>query len=189
MQDLSRAQQNYFRESSIRNENGDLTVVYNRVKAIDTETLEYQPTCYTDPSYLDLDGGYTAVPMYVNAKNPFEYKGKTELANFYYDNECTSYRDMVNKIKEQGYDAIVSTNNAGVKEITIFEPNQIKAVGNRFPTKSDYSLDNSAEYQRINSRNMTIQEHLEIAKLAKMRGGSLQPKTSQTERKRNEQER
>lgn len=50
--------------------------------------------------------------------------------------------------KEKGYDGILSESSVNniIREIVVFEPNQIKLVDNLYPTNSDNFRDNSAEY-------------------------------------------
>ena len=166
MQELSRGQYNYFKDSKIRDENGDLLTVYIPIKN-KSETVLYQLNTYTDPDYIKDKEGFSKAPMYVNAKNPFRYDSVSELHKIAEENGCKTIGDILDCLKEQGYDAIVGKNKSGVQEITAFEPNQLKSVKNRFPTKEDYPLDNSEDYRRVNFRNMTVEEHFELAKLMK----------------------
>lgn len=166
MQELSRAQQSYFKNSKARDENGDLLIVQVATKYDKDGTLLYKPTTYTNLDDLSLDGGFKAVPMYVNAINPFDY-GENQLNEYRQKNECKSMREVVECLRRDGYDSMMASNKQGDKEIIIFEPNQIKYIDNRFPTKSDFSMDNSQEYYQANFRNLTLAEHMEFAKMSK----------------------
>ena len=172
MQELTKAQQDYFRNSTIREDNGDLLVVYNAVIPREDGALEYAPTCCTDPSYLkvpshlDPETKFTAVAMYVNAQKPFEYKGN-ELREYGEKHGAKTNAELIEHLRTEGYDCLVTTNSVGVKAVTVFQPNQIKAINNMYPTKSDFSLDNSKEYNRINFSKMTVNEHLDLARQGK----------------------
>lgn len=169
MRELSRGQKAYFKDSKARDENGQLLVTYVAVKNSPDNVLLYIPTSYTNPNHLKLEDGYKSIAMYANTKNPFCYSGN-ELYEFAINHDCKTNGDIVESLKKEGYDSIIGTNSAGEKEITVFEANQIKSIGNRFPTMSDYSIDNSAEYRRIHFRNMTLDEHLELAQMLQEKG-------------------
>lgn len=68
--------------------------------------------------------------------------------------------------KKNGYDGILdhAPYHGSVREIVVFEPNQIKLVDNLYPTKSDNFRDNSKEYLQQNESEMSIQERCEITK-------------------------
>ncbi|MEE0930551.1 MAG: hypothetical protein UIM53_06080 [Acutalibacteraceae bacterium] len=68
--------------------------------------------------------------------------------------------------KENGYDGILSEKSKDniVREIVVFEPNQIKLVDNLYPTKSDNFRDNSQEYLKENLGNMSFDEQVEVSK-------------------------
>ena len=166
MQDLSRAQRSYFRDSQARDESGELLVVQVATKYDTDGTLIYKPTTYTNLKDLNLEGGFKAVPMYVNAVNPFDYS-ENQLNEYRQKNECKSMKEVVECLRRDGYDSMMASNNQGDKEIIIFEPNQIKYIDNRFPTKSDFSMDNSQEYYKANFKNLTLAEHMELAKRSK----------------------
>lgn len=165
-QNLSRGQREYFKDSKIRDDEGNLLIVHVATKMQPGDVLLYKPTAYTDPSYLKDINGFQILSMYANAENPYYYNGAAELQSIAQEHNLNTMGDLVDYFKQQGYDSIVGENQLGVKEVTVFEPNQLKSIGNRFPTKSDYSLDNSEEYLRTNLR-MPISERFELAKTIK----------------------
>lgn len=170
---LSRGQREYFKDSVIKNEENRLLTVYAAIKD-NSDVVLYHPTVYTNENYLRSKEreGYSILQMYVNAKNPFYYDSPAQLMDIAKEHELKTMGDLVDHLQKQGYDAIIGENSNGVKEITVFAANQIKSIGNRFPTKSDYSIDNSEEYKIINARNMTIDERLELAKMGKPSRGN-----------------
>ena len=88
--------------------------------------------------------------------------------NFHYGywNEFSS--QLTEWAIDNGYDGILSESNENskVREIVVFEPNQIKDVNNLYPTKSDNFRDNSKEYLKEN-KNISFDERCEIAKYIK----------------------
>lgn len=166
MQELSRGQQEYFKDSKIRDDEGNLIPVHVGIKNT-PEVFLYQATAYTDPAYIKDEEGFTPVTMYVDSKNPYFYKNAQEISDLIEENGIKDMKELAAFLEKQGYDAIVAENKAGVKEITIFHPNQIKLVGNRFPTRDDHPVDNREEYRRQNMHNMTVEEHFELARAAK----------------------
>ena len=67
--------------------------------------------------------------------------------------------------KDNGYDGILSerTESGEIREIVVFEPNQIKAIDNLYPTKDDNFKDNSDEYLNSDKCN-SLKERLEVLK-------------------------
>lgn len=72
--------------------------------------------------------------------------------------------------KDNGFDGILSERNARgqIREIVVFEPNQIKSVDNLYPTKSDNFKDNSIEY--VGTHGISLAEKLEVVKYIKSKG-------------------
>lgn len=69
--------------------------------------------------------------------------------------------------QNNGYDGILS--EAGgldkrIREIVVFEPNQIKSVDNLYPTKSDNFRDNSREYLKEHLKDMSFDECMKLTK-------------------------
>lgn len=85
--------------------------------------------------------------------------------------------------KDHGYDGILdhAPYHGSVREIVVFEPNQIKLVDNLYPTKSDNFRDNSKEYLQQNESRMSIQERCEITKHIAEKQKEKQNKTKERE--------
>lgn len=71
--------------------------------------------------------------------------------------------------KENGYDGILlDMHDGSCTEIVVFEPNQIKAVENRYPTKDDNFRDNKEEYMKLHSKPLTLEDKINAAKQKKI---------------------
>ena len=83
--------------------------------------------------------------------------------------------------KNHGYDGIFSekSDNLKIREIVVFEPNQIKSINNLYPTKSNNFKDNSKEY--FNTHQKGIDELLADAE-SKMDHGTRNTDTREYER-------
>lgn len=72
---------------------------------------------------------------------------------------------LTNYAKENGYDGIIQAPiGTGPVEIVVFEPNQIKAIDNLYPTKSDNFKDNSREYLNEHLKDMSVDECCKVSK-------------------------
>lgn len=67
---------------------------------------------------------------------------------------------------DNDYDGILSESSeeCKIREIVVFEPNQIKDVNNLYPTKSDNFRDNSKEYLQEHLKDMSLSECMKITK-------------------------
>ena len=67
--------------------------------------------------------------------------------------------------KENGYDGILQAPiGSGPVEVIVFEPNQIKAIDNLYPTQSDNFRDNSRDYLEEHLKDMSLNECLQVTK-------------------------
>ena len=164
---LSEAQAEYFKDSKVRDKNGNLLVVYHgtmesfsvfditKSRSYD-EKLNYDlPGFYFSESNEESGGYGSAVkPYYVNVTNP--YDGDTyKLAK-----EKGSYRKAYDYLVSQGYDGIIDTEmGEGFTEIIAFHPEQIKLTTNKKPTKNPdirYSKQRSYEPGGESSKKITL---------------------------------
>lgn len=143
---LSKAQQEYFAESKIRDEDGNLRVVYHgsaenftvfdRTKGranMDIQGMFFSP--WEDDA---MGYGENVQAYYLNIKNPApEFVGYKALRKFQGQNNAgVKARDYLESL---GYDGV----NNGDEEFIAFHSNQIKLISNQKPTKNDdvrYSL-------------------------------------------------
>ena len=141
---LSEAQAEYFKDSKVRDKDGNLLVVYHgtmesfsvfditKSRSYD-EKLNYDlPGFYFSESNEESGGYGSAVkPYYVNVTNP--YDGDTyKLAK-----EKGSYRKAYDYLVSQGYDGIIDTEmGEGFTEIIAFHPEQIKLITNKKPSSN-----------------------------------------------------
>lgn len=85
-----------------------------------------------------------------------------ENIDYYYTDSFVN--DLSTKIvpmicDEYGYDGTVGTSFGGGHEYVCFEPNQIKAIDNLYPTKDDNFIDNSEDY----FKNASLDERIAAA--------------------------
>jgi hypothetical protein len=79
-----------------------------------------------------------------------------------YSEQLTEYA------KENGYDGIINVPlGVGDAEIVVFEPNQIKSIENKYPTRDDNFKDNAKSYLKEHLKDMELDECLEISKYIK----------------------
>ncbi len=137
---LSKAQQEYFAESKIRDEDGNLRVVYHgsaenftvfdRTKGranMDIQGMFFSP--WEDDA---MGYGENVQAYYLNIKNPApESVGYKALRKFQGQNNAgVKARDYLESL---GYDGV----NNGDEEFIAFHPEQIKLISNQNPTKND----------------------------------------------------
>lgn len=130
---LTETQAEFFKDSKVRDENGNLQVVYHGSPFTFTEfqqrdssaILIYGQGHYftnkqrTAKSYSGEKG--TLYKVYLNIKNPYYASSKDE------------YRLNTKKLKEQGYDGVIADLHDEVYYVA-FESNQIKGTTNIRPT-------------------------------------------------------
>lgn len=150
--ELSQQQQEYFKDSKVRDEDGNLLVVYHGTDADFTvfdaskgrANMDIQGMFFS-PWELDAQGyGSNVSAYYLDIKNPAsEAVGYKALNRFKGQNNAgVKAREYLQSL---GYDGV----NNGNEEYIAFEPSQIKRIDNITPTGSKdirYSLMEDAQY-------------------------------------------
>jgi|GEM_PF-275373 hypothetical protein len=150
--ELSAEQREYFKDSKVRDEDGNLLVVYHGTDADFTvfdaskgrANMDIQGMFFS-PWELDAQGyGSNVSAYYLDIKNPAsEAVGYKALNRFKGQNNAgVKAREYLQNL---GYDGV----NNGNEEYIAFEPSQIKRIDNLTPTKSKdirYSLMEDAQY-------------------------------------------
>ena len=136
---LTEAQQEYFKDSKIRDENGNLLVVYHGTDADFTVFDVSKGRSFADiqgsffsPWELDSRGyGKNVKTYYLNIKNPADWKTAYKaLEMFKTDNQRgIKAREY---LKSLGYDGVNNEN----EEYIAFYPEQIKLIDNAKPTSN-----------------------------------------------------
>lgn len=183
--ELTPEQQEYFKDSKIRNEEGKLLEVYHRTNA-DFNSFDINKIgSATDDGiwgrgfyFSDKDHthyGKNLKKVYLNITNPFivnDFKTIKDMAdyldivesNFNYESDGTirirysQVRQFTSQVQEKGHDGVIVIHENGVKEIVAFEPNQIKNVDNTKPTENPdirYSQSND-EWAKYLSENWDL---------------------------------
>lgn len=183
MNELTKAQKEYFKDSKVRDQQGNLLVCYHGSRSrteFDTfDNVKTEPGYWfsEDEDYASSHGTQT-FKCYLNLKNPFnlEAPGNDDLL-WVYAKDCFKTSDVGEKqifsnqfrdyLQEKGFDGMMWI-HSGAYTIVAFEPNQIKSIDNLFPTLSDNFMDNSEEYKT--QPNLSLSERLEIAKYIKSKG-------------------
>lgn len=150
--ELSAEQREYFKDSKVRDEDGNLLVVYHGTDADFTvfdaskgrANMDIQGMFFS-PWELDAQGyGSNVSAYYLDIKNPAsEAVGYKALNRFKGQNNAgVKAREYLQNL---GYDGV----NNGNEEYIAFEPSQIKRIDNLTPTESKdirYSLMEDAQY-------------------------------------------
>lgn len=173
--ELSKEQAEFFKDSKVRDENGNLLVVYHGtlVKEINKFDKEMVGSRYSfdDEGFFFIDRKNIAesysrsefnadrqgvvIPAYILGKNPLvvnsEYlKNNGYPRNALTENDSIGFWDafagaVLDDYHSSNYDSIIVDDGMS-KMVVAFEPNQIKRIDNKTPTKSDdirYSLKDS----------------------------------------------
>ena len=147
--ELSQEQQEFFKDSKVRDENGNLLVVYHgsprKFTVFDSTKVtrgKHNINFFTpDRSYAEGVGfGRNGViyTCYLNIKNPYYYSsegqkiGDIDFDTAYFYGENKLYEALMNN----GYDGIIVGDKYNPDEIVSFQPNQIKEITNQKPTSS-----------------------------------------------------
>ena len=160
---LSKEQQEFFKDSKVRDKDGKLIEVYHRTNQDFTEFDRRKIGSATDDgiwgsgfyfSNRDHDFyGKNVIKGYLNITNPLvmrDFKTIQEIAdyldiverNFNYEPDGLirpSYNQIAqftSHVIDKGHDGVVADHGNGVYEYVIFEPNQIKNVDNTNPTEN-----------------------------------------------------
>jgi GNAT superfamily N-acetyltransferase len=153
----SEAFKNWFGDSKVVDAGGKPLVVYHGTLSDFSEFKNANGIFFTTPSpdfaqkFLQESSGNIAeganvMPVYVSAKNPFDYENKKHVAALEVNaglarnavNEVKKGkwqrledRTVLETIKRLGFDGVY-VNEEGVKNLAVFDPSQIKsAIGNR----------------------------------------------------------
>lgn len=152
---LSKQQQEYFKDSKVRDENGKLLEVYHGTdeeftvfdkELSDEDNVLGQGLYFTADKEQGKKYGYNIYTTYLNIKNPFviEDLSTKSLADTImqkdsnadimdYDYGVASTTKMTDYLIENGYDGI----KAGDNVFVAFNSNQIKNVDNTNPTENE----------------------------------------------------
>lgn len=161
--ELTQEQQEYFKDSKVRDEEGRLLEVYHRTNA-DFNVFDINKIgSATDDGiygrgfyFSDKDHthyGKNLKKVYLNITNPFvvnDFKTIKDMAdyldivesNFNYESDGTirirysQVGQFTSHVQEKGHDGVIVIHENGVKEIVAFEPRQIKNVDNTNPTEN-----------------------------------------------------
>ena len=149
---LSNAQREFFEDSKIKNDRGNLQVVYHG-----------SPFNFT----VFMSRGSSVIPIYgdgyyftnkkrtagmYSGKDGVLYKTYLNIKNPYYANQNDEYRLNRNKLIKLGYDGVIADITGGEKYYVAFESNQIKETTNINPTVSQdirYALDKSKDIKDL----------------------------------------
>lgn len=183
MQELTKAQEEFFRDSKMRT-NHELQVFYHgTTHDFDTFTRQHR-----EGNMVDLEAGFFFTPykreadcygankggqtleVYLDIKKPLTLETKEDYAlmnkymaecfpgvNWQQEHICSE--KFKNYLQAKGYDGVVADGM-----IIVYEPNQIKATTNLYPTHSDNFRDNSKEYLRQHLKDLSVDEACLIAK-------------------------
>lgn len=130
---LSKEQQEFFKDSKVRDENGKLLEVYHGTEnKFNIYKSEYNEFFFTDSEIASQDYGSVSKKQYLNLINPYEvdYAGG-------YDKRIL---DDIDYAKANGYDGVIARNtydgaNTHTQYVA-FNPNQIKNIDNTNPTSN-----------------------------------------------------
>ena len=181
MQDLTKAQEEYFRESKIKDENGILLVCYHSTNhdfdVFNKDSIQRGPGFWftVDKSYSEKHGDNLHA-VYLNIKNPFntenidlqyqylsEFSEKQGLADGEWPYKDYYPKEFGEFLQSKGYDGMM-WEYRGEYTIIAFEPNQIKLTTNLYPTQSNDFKDNSREYLQEHLKDMSFDECMKITK-------------------------
>lgn len=187
---LTKEQQEFFKDSKVRDDKGRLIEVYHRTNQDFTVFNENKIGSATDDGmwgrgfyFSNLDHTFYGENLkkgYLNITNPFvvnDFKTIKDMAdyldivenNFHYEpdgNIRISYnqvRQFTSHVRDKGHDGVIVDHGDGVYEYVIFEPNQIKSVDNANPTADPdirFSLKGQSELLRENAKLKEYNEYL-----------------------------
>lgn len=181
MQDLTKAQKEYFKDTKIKDENGVLLVCYHSTNhefdVFNKDSIQRGPGFWftVDKSYSEKHGDNLHA-VYLNIKNPFytenidlqyqylsEFSEKQGLADGEWPYKDYYPKEFGEFLQSKGYDGMM-WEYRGEYTIIAFEPNQIKLTTNLYPTQSNDFKDNSRDYLNKHLKDMTVAECCKISK-------------------------
>lgn len=150
---ITKEQKEFFKNSKIRDNNGNLLVVYHGTDKdfeVFDKTMIKTGSAGGDGFYFTTNKkdarGYAGnkgliYSCFLNIINPFIYEYEE---TFYNNTIIPIYKKAQSKnmsfeeyLKSIGYDGIILTNYSREDIYIAFEPNQIKSIYNKFPTTSN----------------------------------------------------
>lgn len=164
---LSEQQKTYFKDSKIRDENGDMLEVYHGTEG-NFNVFNIKKAGKTDEGWLgkgfyftnDYDYASSYIynrgdvkTVYLNIKNPYITDKHIERNDdFYKLIGVTNANEVTKKLKQLGYDGVwiknKNSDNTPFYEIMAMYPNQIKNVNNLNPTESEDIRFSNRELQK-----------------------------------------
>ena len=160
---LTPEQIEFFKDSKVRDENGNLLVCYHGTDAKfnSFSNIQTEPGYwFTEEKEYAASHGNNILEVYLDIKNPFD-ADDFEITDIHYEhffkgNSFDEKQILSNKFKdyliEQGFDGMM-WEHSGYKTMIAFEPNQIKLTTNKTPT-TDPDIRFSDRDYRLNSRNL-----------------------------------
>lgn len=142
---LSEAQAEFFKDSKVRDEDGNLLKVYHGTDSDFTvfnrgeKNGQLGKGIYfaADKSYAK-ENGKKVVSTYLNVENPFTVTDNTNILTAINEKfPGTDYFEMTKVLADNGYDGIIYDHWENGKIIVAFEPNQIKLTDNLTPTENE----------------------------------------------------
>lgn len=160
--ELSPQQQEYFKDSKVRDENGKLLEVYHGTESnftvfdkskVDKTSAFGEGFYFTPDLSKSFNYGKNLKKVYLNITNPYIVQSEQSLKNIV---EMKINGGIKEQLLLQGYDGVIAyedINSEKISEYVVFNPNQIKSVDNLNPTTN--------EDIRYSSDNQTWQQYLE----------------------------
>ncbi len=142
---LSESQAEFFKDSKVRDEDGNLLKVYHGTNSDFTvfnrgeKNGQLGKGIYfaADKSYAK-ENGKKIVSAYLNVENPFTVTDNTNILTAINEKfPGTDYIEMTKVLAANGYDGIIYDHWDNGKIIVAFEPNQIKLTDNLTPTNDE----------------------------------------------------
>ncbi|MDX9691950.1 MAG: hypothetical protein RBT45_05780, partial [Acholeplasmataceae bacterium] len=201
-EELTKEQQEFFKDSKVLDENGNLLVVYHGTKnssfyefdgsTVRKDNMLGKGFYFSTSSEVASKYGNRTITAYLNLKNPFKTNNKnpyfgSSLARVFTDAELKPYinqktgtvktESINNLLIEKGYDGIMT--DGGL--IVAFKSNQIKLVENTKPT-NDKDIRFSITDDRLVKKYSNIDLNQDISKLdgvpaIRLNDGSILPFT------------
>ena len=142
---LSESQAEFFKDSKVRDEDGNLLKVYHGTNSDFTVFNRGEKNGWfgkgiyfaADRSYAK-ENGKKVVSAYLNIKNPFTVMDNANMLTAINEKfPGTDYFEMTKVLADNGYDGIIYDHWDRGKIIVAFEPNQIKLTDNLTPTENE----------------------------------------------------
>ncbi|SDB29242.1 hypothetical protein SAMN02910417_02190 [Eubacterium oxidoreducens] len=138
---LTKGQQDYFKDSKVRDEEGHLIPVYHGTEADFTVfdldmargTEDIEAFFFSD-DYDESNGyGSNVGKYYLNITNPADYDTAYDIFFSFKGQEGAGIKTR-EKLQSLGYDGVIAEDD-GYTEYLVFESNQIKSIDNENPTE------------------------------------------------------